>query len=120
MHTPTLYDDDGGERELPFTWRICCGCNGHSKSSAYLGAFTGEQMREDPEFAEDYMAGRYDRACDKCGGSGKVKVADLKAMSKQDRKAYREQQRELTEMRAVERAERLLEGGWRDEGWFGD
>lgn len=34
-------------------------------------------MAEDPEFTEDYMAGRYDRTCDMCGGSGKVKTQDV-------------------------------------------
>lgn len=119
MKTPVLYCDDDTEKELPFKWVICGTCRGHGKSSAYLGAFTGDQMREDPDFAEEYMAGGYDRTCDECGGSGKVKVVDMKAMTKADRVAYRAQQRSFAEVRAIERQERLFEGAWRDEGWFG-
>ncbi|MGH6792165.1 MAG: hypothetical protein ACRECF_05440 [Methyloceanibacter sp.] len=115
-----LYDDDGGERELPLRFEICPTCDGHGQSSAYLGAFTGDQMREDPDFADDYRRGRYDRACDECGGTGKVKAPDWKRISAADRKAYERQEREDAECRAIERAERLFEGGWREEGWFGE
>jgi DnaJ-class molecular chaperone len=118
--TPTLYCDDDTKRELPFTWEICHACSGHGKSSAYLGAYTRDEMEEQgSEFIEDYCAGHYDRTCDNCGGSGKVKVADESRMSKADRKAYREQCDADHEIRALERAERLFEGGWREEGWFG-
>lgn len=117
---PVLYEDGNDDgRELPFRWVICNSCRGHGKSSAYLGAFTGDQMREDPDFAEDYRNGLYDRACDCCGGAGKVKAADLAKMSKADRKAYGKQQREFAEVDAIERQERLMEGGWREEGWYG-
>jgi hypothetical protein len=105
--TPVLFCDDGSERELPFKWEICGGCRGHGTSSAYLGAFTREEMDEQgPEFLEDYMAGRYDRECDHCSGLGRVKRADLSRMSKEDRAAYREQQRGFRDMEAEERAER--------------
>ena len=64
MKTPTLYCDDGSEIELPSKWTICRHCQGEGTSSAYLGAFTRDDMDEaGPEFLEDYMAGRYDRAC---------------------------------------------------------
>ncbi len=119
--TPTLYDEEtGGERELPFVWAICGTCDGHGKSSAYLNAFTGDQMREDPEFADDYRAGLYDRCCDECGGTGKTKAPDYKRMTKADRRAYQQQEREDAEIRAIERQEYLMEGGWREEGWFGE
>jgi hypothetical protein len=114
----TLFDEDGGERELPFKWVICGGCRGHGKSSAYLGAFTAEQIHEDPDFAEDYRSGFYDRACDECGGSGKTKTIDSARTPKKDLQAYRAQQSELAECDAIHRQERLMEGGWREEGWF--
>jgi hypothetical protein len=116
---PTLFTDDG-ERELPFKWKLCGHCDGHGKSSAYLGAFTREELEDEgPEFIEDYFSGHYDRACDDCGGSGKIKVPDYTRISKSDRKAYEQQEREIAETRAIERQERLFEGGWREEGWYG-
>jgi RecJ-like exonuclease len=111
-------DKDGVEHELPTKWKICPQCEGHGKSSLYLGAFTGEQMREDPEFAEEYMAGRYDRTCETCKGSGKVEEVDRRRCNAKLLRAYDKQQDSITEMRAIERQERLFEGGWREEGWF--
>jgi hypothetical protein len=117
MTDPILYDGDD-EIVLPFKWTICSHCNGHGTSSAYLGAFTGDEMSEmDDEWREDYAAGRFDRRCDHCGGSGKIKVADTQRMTADQRKKYRAQQREDAETDAIERQERLMEGGWREEGW---
>lgn len=48
---------------------VCPECEGTGSSSAYLGAFTSEEMWEQgDEFVEDYIAGRYDRNCDECKG----------------------------------------------------
>ena len=33
-------------------------------------------MHEDPDFAEDYMSGVYDRDCETCSGRGRVQVFD--------------------------------------------
>lgn len=118
---PTLYCDDGEERELPYRWQICSQCAGEGKSSAYLGAFTRDQLEDEGhEFIEDYFAGRYDRPCETCGGAGKVKKPDYRAMSKADRRAFYKQQEEEREVRSIERMERLMEGGWREEGWYGN
>jgi hypothetical protein len=71
-------DDESPELpELPFRWVICGTCRGHGTSSAYLGAFTADQMDElGPEFRREYAEGFYDRTCDACGGSGKRKQID--------------------------------------------
>jgi excinuclease UvrABC ATPase subunit len=85
----TLIDDEGAEEQLPLKWEICGCCEGRGKSSAYLGAFTREDMDEEgPEFMEDYMAGHYDRACDDCGGSGKVQVVDYDKLTADQKKQY--------------------------------
>jgi hypothetical protein len=108
MRAPYLVCDDGSERELPFVWNICGRCSGHGKSSEYLGAFTGEQMREDPDFAEAYLAGEYDRRCQYCDGGGKVMAVDFKKLSKNDAKEYRAQMRADREIEAEHEAERRM------------
>lgn len=117
---PILFCDDGSEIELPSKWVICSCCDGHGKSSAYLGAFTRDDLDDEGiDFQEDYFAGRYDRACDDCGGTGKVLIADYERMTPDQRAAYDDQCRIDREDRETTRMERLMEGGWREEGWFG-
>lgn len=96
------------KRELPFIWTICGRCSGHGTSSEHLGAFTGEQMREDPDFAAAYMAGEYDRSCDHCEGTGKVMAPDFEKISKADAKEYRAQMRANREVDAEHEAERRM------------
>lgn len=123
MTAPILYCDDGSERELPTKFEVCPQCEGKGKSSAYLGAFSGrrlEEMRDDPEWCEDYFGGRFDRPCETCKGLRVVPVVDERLCDPADLKAYIKQEREFAEMRQIERQERLFEGGWREEGWLDD
>lgn len=66
----------GGET-YPARWEICYRCQGEGSHDAWEGGMTADEFNEQgPEFAEDYFAGRYDRACTECGGSGKNLVPD--------------------------------------------
>jgi hypothetical protein len=106
---PVLYCDDDTEIELPFKWAICSACDGHGKSSAYLGAFTQSEMDEQgPDFFDEYMAGGYDRTCDGCDGLGRVKVADPKRMPIKQRLAYARQLADDAEIDAIHDAERRM------------
>jgi len=59
-----LYDEP-----LPSKVVVCSRCDGKGTSTAYLGAYTPEEMDEQgPEFFDDYMGGMYDRQCDVCNG----------------------------------------------------
>jgi hypothetical protein len=121
MGKPVLYDDDGGERELPVRYEICDQCQGSGTSSAYLGAFTRDELWDQgEEWVEDYVKGRFDRACETCGGRRVIEVVDRKKLSKADRKAWNEQCEEERSDRETSRMERLMEGGWREEGWYGN
>ncbi len=113
MTKPILYLEGDEEIALPCRWAICDCCDGHGKTSRHVerdgGGFTAsEWAEEDPDFREDYMAGRYDRACDECGGSGKVEVVDEARMTPEHIAAWHQQCREDAEMRAIERAERRM------------
>lgn len=106
MRTPTLYregpDGDLEEVALPCRWTICRSCDGHGKSSRYLGAITQDDRLpggswEDPDDFAEYMRGGYDRTCDECGGSGKVREVDVDRLSAEDRAAWLEQVRDERE-----------------------
>jgi len=102
-----LYCNDDSEIILPHKWQICGACEGHGKSSAYLGAYTQSEMDEaGPEFHDAYMAGEYDRTCDACGGAGKVKIPDYSRMTKAQRAKWKAQCRADDEIAAEEAAER--------------
>lgn len=98
-----------GDTTYPAKWDICGACDGEGASSAYLGAFTSNDLHDlGDEFIEDYFAGIYDRACEECGGTGKLLVPDesrltdkLREQLYRDRLAYRE-------CRAIEAAERRM------------
>lgn len=107
---PTICNGDDTETQLPHKWEICGSCEGHGKSSAYLGAFTRDDLDDaGEEFCEDYFAGRLDRPCEECGGSGKVAVADEGRMTKAQRKAWKDQCDDDADYHATVEAERRAE-----------
>jgi RecJ-like exonuclease len=111
---PILYCDDGGELELPTKWEICSWCDGHGTDRGASvecdgGGFTASEWAEqDDDFREGYLRGDYDRACEGCGGSGKVMVADYSRMSPDEIKKYDAQLREDADYRSLCAAERRM------------
>lgn len=114
MKAPTLFTDDGDtETELPWKWAICDCCDGHGGTSRHVecdgGGFTSSEWAEqDEDFREDYLAGRYDRPCDECSGSGKIQIADYDRMSPEDIKAYEQQLSDDADYHAMCAAERRM------------
>lgn len=105
---PVLYSGDE-EINLPYKWEICGVCEGEGVSSAYLGAFTWDELKSQGEdFIEDYFAGNYDRPCDCCGGSGKVTVVDYDKMTEDQIKAYDKQVMDEIEYESMVRAEKRM------------
>lgn len=118
MKEPFFYNDNDDEVKLPWKWEICDACDGHGTSSAYLGAFTRDDLYDmGDEWCEDYFAGRFDRACEHCSG-GKVKVVDESRCSKEDLDKYYEQQQIDADIDHMQKQEMLMEGGWREMGWY--
>lgn len=104
-----ITDDQGEPVELPSKWAICHACSGHGASSAYLGAYTRDEMdQQGPDFLEDYMAGVYDRTCDDCDGSGKVQVPDFARMTAEQKRLLEEHERFEDEFAAEAEAERRM------------
>lgn len=112
-NTHILYLEDGTEVTLPTSWAICSHCRGNGTSSLYLGAITQSDREpggnwEDPDEFADYMEGKYDRACDTCSGSGKVRVVDIKRLSPEHLRLWEEQCNEEMEYQAMCAAERRM------------
>lgn len=110
---PTIETAEGETITLPYKWHICGSCRGDGKSSAYLGAFTAEDMREDPDFAEEYMAGRYDRTCEECNGAGKVALVDRRGCKPELLAEWDEMRRFDAECRREQENEARMLGEWR-------
>jgi hypothetical protein len=109
--TFTNADDEEEVVTLPSKWCICGGCNGDGTSSAYLGAITMSDREpggswEDPDEFRDYMSGAYDRECERCIGTGKVRVVDEECCNPVHLKAYNdhlEEERDYERMCEAER-----------------
>jgi hypothetical protein len=65
------------------------------------------------EFLEDYMAGHYDRTCERCGGAGKIKVPDRQRMTKVQRKEWDAKCQADAECYSERMWERRMLGDWR-------
>lgn len=64
-------------------WVICTLCHGdghHVNPSIDAGGLSADDLNDDPDFAEGYMRGDYDVTCARCGGSGKIREAELEAI----------------------------------------
>lgn len=105
-----LSDPDTGEDlMLPAKWEICDTCNGDGGSSAYLGAFTGDEWAEmDYDWKEQYIKGSFDRNCDDCRGTGKVLFPILELCNARQKEAW--------ELECAYRADRAHEAMLRERG----
>jgi hypothetical protein len=103
--------DDDQEHEIPSKFAVCPRCRGkgsHVNPAVDGNGLTQEDFDEDPDFRENYFAGVYDVACHECNGKRVVLVPDRDKLTKEERAAWYEQQRDLAEMAATEAAERRL------------
>jgi RecJ-like exonuclease len=104
------------ERKLPMCWEICSACRGEGTTTRHIepdgGGFTASEWAEacdgDDEFEENYFSGRYDRPCEECSGTGKVRVVDEQACSPEELEAWREECEAERYLRAERDAERRM------------
>lgn len=79
---------------LRFVWAICEYCHGDGTHSRRFGSFSADEWNElDGEFREGYLSGRFDRSCEVCNGSGKVRELDEDCLTDEAR-AYLERYRD--------------------------
>lgn len=115
-----LLDEEGNEIsvEFPEKWEICDNCNGDGHHCKHLGAYTSSEFEEqfDYEERERYFAGGYDKTCEECNGSGKIKVVDVENLNSQqieDYKLYQDQEERKAKYDREEAYIRKMEsGGW--------
>lgn len=107
----TVEDADGVEVEhtLPAVWTICRTCRGNGTHAHGIGAITGSEWAEwHEDEREDYLAGRYDRTCEACDGSGKVLTVDEERADAAVLALYEERQADAAAERAREQYERRM------------
>lgn len=92
----------------PTRIEVCPQCGGRGRSSLYLGSFSAEEMWEDPDFAEEYMAGGYDRTCETCEGRNVVEVIDEDRLTEEERDAYLEYVADAYNCDAIARQEWMM------------
>ncbi len=71
-----MIEDDDDPKPDTSPWMICPECSGDGKHSRHLGSFTQEDRDRDwdPDEWQDYLDGAYDKPCDVCGGTGKIRT----------------------------------------------
>lgn len=93
----------------PTKYEVCPECRGKGASSAYLGAFTAEDVDElGPEWMEDYTAGRYDRPCQECNGLRVVEILDRDQATPEQVEDYEDWLDGEADIEAMYRMERML------------
>lgn len=88
--------------DVPMRYEVCPECEGSGTEvdpAIDCGGLTAQDFAEDPDFAESYFAGHYDRPCSHCRGKRVVDVPDLSYLSPEDR----------------ERRERIINDWYRDQ-----
>ena len=119
--TVTMRWADSGEGEdgdqadverVPVSYEVCGTCDGrgsHVNPSIDSHGLSREDFDDDPDFAEDYMSGRYDVPCAECGGKRVAIMLDEDRASEAQRNAVAE----FFQEQAADRQTRRMEcGGW--------
>lgn len=104
---PILFMDDGEEIELPMKWEVCPVCNGKGKhvNPAIDAGGLSEEMQDDPDFIDGYMAGTYDVTCNRCTGRTTVPAVDWGALTPEQKELYEAQLRADADYEAERLAE---------------
>lgn len=103
------------EVELPAKFEVCSRCDGegkHTNPAIDGNGISQEEFDQDPDFEEAYREGRYDVACERCGGKRVELVVDAAECKRQglekELKAYYQHRREMREVSAIYESERRM------------
>lgn len=92
----------------PLKTIVCPSCDGRGTQTLGGASFTAEDFAEDPEFAENYMRGRYDEDCPECKGRNVIRVVNeeyLEQSNPEMLKEYHDIIKSIHQMDAEHRAE---------------
>lgn len=109
-----VYMEDDARQEwaevtLPTVKVVCPRCHGEgTHTNPSIGAITSDEWANDWDDDEraGYLSGRYDVTCEECHGSNVVDVVDAERCSPELLAAYEAQEREMSNLRAMEAQER--------------
>lgn len=102
---------DGDDLVVPAIYSVCDVCDGrgtHVAPGIDAHGISSEEFAEDPEFAEDYFAGRYDVTCHECGGLRVVPIIDEARATAEQQKLVNEHLDAEAAYRAEVAAERRM------------
>lgn len=104
-----MNDGDVEQCRIRTVWEICNVCDGEGGHSRHLGVIDHETLDEwDDEQFEWYKSGVYDRTCDRCGGSGKVREVDYDSMPDDVRNWIDRYYADSREAADIQRMERMM------------
>jgi hypothetical protein len=104
-----LIDEDVAENGVlsyPAHYEVCPVCNGkgtHVNPSIDSHGLSAEDFAEDPDFARDYVKGRYDVPCVACHGRNVILVPNEKDGKKFVEEAFRSESSTRAEYEAERR-----------------
>lgn len=101
----TVLDDEGEPQELPSIFVACPRCrgNGVHDHPAFANGIGQDQFDEDPDFGEEYFAGRYDVACSECKGNRVIAEPELAKLTDEQKGWLDNFYRSMAEDRAERR-----------------
>ena len=92
--TVIVWDDQDEETpvDFPMKWEVCELCRGkgsHVNPAIDAHGISGEEMYDDPDFAERYFSGFYDVPCYESHGRRVVPEIDTDRLTDQQKKEYK-------------------------------
>lgn len=95
--------------KIPYDWVICESCRGNGSHSKHLGVISSENWNEwSDEDQNFYMSGGYDKTCDLCDGSGKIKELDVESLPEDVQEFIEQYYKDVNEDIAIRRSEMYM------------
>lgn len=107
---------DGEPLVVSFHMEVCGACSGSGTTTAHIecegGGFTASEWNEmcdgDPDFADDYFSGVYDRPCPSCKGQNVKPAPDIDSLDEEDRHILESALEDERQYRAMVASERRM------------
>ncbi len=101
---------EGDVITFPAKYEVCETCHGEGKHSHCVdgNGISREEFDEDPDFAESYFAGHYDRQCEECNGKRVVLTIDREHANAEDLALYDAEEEEIYQCDRMSYLERQM------------